>query len=1158
MDGLSAASSVITVIQISGQVASLCRTYYLEVKDARSEIQRLREEVNALEDVLAKVVELADNPTIDEVQVLKLVNQAEGPVQQCQALLTELVTKLKKGQGTDKMKRFGLRAIKWPFSSIDVKIYLETITRHKATFTLALALDDIGLSHAIKADIAKLHDDLLQLQSEQSTLIANGHQQSTELHFDLLQLRIGQDTLILDEWRHKIHPWLSAPDPSSNHHSARKKQQATTGAWLVDSRQFAAWKVEAHSFLWLHGIPGYGKTVLCSTIIQNIISHCQSDPGLAIGFYYFDFNDIEKQKVESLIRSLVTQISSQSRNSPSPLDALYAKLLGEFREIFVIIDALDECKQWEELIEIVENIVDWKIRNLHLLVTSRRERELMDAFEPIVTDQIAIQHETVSADIQTHVRDKLQSDNKLSKWAAELRMEIESTLMKGAHGMFRWVVCQLDELRKCLKPATLRKTLMLLPKTLDDTYARILCNIDEQYSEDAFKILQWLAYSARPLSIEEVAEVLAVNIEGHPRIDPNNRLRESRDVLTICSSLITIVAATSNDGLYNSRSDDDPSDDDPSDDNNDGYTSTGSSDDLLGSPKTRQELRLAHFSVKEYLVSDRIMAGPASRFNITKTADDYIAMTCLAYLLHFYKSYVRSLYLAEDSDISPAELSGERDDFPLAEYAGRYWSEHARHACCVQEVNIVQQLCMELLNGRHAYQNSLRLRSYSSSLTSYDMAMPPLYLASMDGLFVPVRQLLENKTVDIDAHYKYHGTALEVASITGYEAIVELLLSNGANVNARNRGNNETALQAAIIKGHSGVVILLLSGGADLTVQTGEDALQIASGLGYEPISMTALQAASLHGHKGVIQLLLDQGADVHAVGNKGYETALKLACQEGHVVIVELLLSNGADPNTNALQEAAEFGHEGVVQLLLDNGAHIDALGDGYKNHGTALTLACKRGYLAVVQVLLKNGADVNARSVQNRTALGLAAEFGHEDVVQLLLDNGAHVNALGDGYEYHGTALALACRHGYDAVVQLLLDNGVDVNARSEDNKTPLELAADFGYEGAVQLLLDNAAHVNKFENGHKHHGTALALACQHGHVAVIEMLLKNGADVNVCNAHKETALDFALRSCHEGVVQLLLKHGAKGHGIQAKIEEAKLRRYHLKKTEKKLHLR
>jgi hypothetical protein len=132
-----------------------------------------------------------------------------------------------------------------------------------------------------------------------------------------------------------------------------------------------------------------------------------------------------------------------------------------------------------------------------------------------------------------------------------------------------------------------------LPKTLDDIYARILCNIDEAYSQDAFRILQWLVYSARPLRIEEVAEVLAVKINDDPQFDPENRLLEPWDVLTICSSLVTIVTRpeySCNRGFY----------------------------EII-------ELRLAHSSVKEYLISDRIRSGPASRYTIEDCAKEQIA-----------------------------------------------------------------------------------------------------------------------------------------------------------------------------------------------------------------------------------------------------------------------------------------------------------------------------------------------------------------------------------------------------------------------------------------------------------------------------------------------------------------------------------------------------
>jgi hypothetical protein len=82
---------------------------------------------------------------------------------------------------------------------------------------------------------------------------------------------------------------------------------------------------------------------------------------------------------------------------------------------------------------------------------------------------------------------------------------------------FRWVVCQLDELQKRLKPNDLRKQLKSMPETSDDTYSRILDNIDQRYLQDTLKILQWRAYSAQPLQIEEVAEVIALDIDGDPR-----------------------------------------------------------------------------------------------------------------------------------------------------------------------------------------------------------------------------------------------------------------------------------------------------------------------------------------------------------------------------------------------------------------------------------------------------------------------------------------------------------------------------------------------------------------------------------------------------------------------------------------------------------------
>ena len=141
MDGLSAAASVIAVIQISSQVFDLCRTYYINVKEARKDIQRLRTEITALQDVLISVADLADDSDSTSLKTLNLISQEDGPAQQCRAELIALAARLDPGEEKGRMRQFGMRSLKWPFGSKEVDQILDTIGRHKSSFTLALAVD---------------------------------------------------------------------------------------------------------------------------------------------------------------------------------------------------------------------------------------------------------------------------------------------------------------------------------------------------------------------------------------------------------------------------------------------------------------------------------------------------------------------------------------------------------------------------------------------------------------------------------------------------------------------------------------------------------------------------------------------------------------------------------------------------------------------------------------------------------------------------------------------------------------------------------------------------------------------------------------------------------------------------------------------------------
>ncbi|KAI9773654.1 MAG: hypothetical protein M1840_006928 [Geoglossum simile] len=729
-----------------------------------------------------------------------------------------------------------------------------------------------------------------------------------------------------DEYRQKVYHWLSPPDPTSSHIAACKKRQPTTGSWFTRGRKFAKWKATPDSMIWL------------STIIEDVKSHCQQ---AAIAFFYFEFSDEKKQRLENFTRSLIAQLSAQSTSAPKFLEELYARhqngqqkpsteelvaalegVVDSSQKTYIILDALDECTEREELLSLIKQMAQWKTGKLHILATSRRERDISEALNPLTKDEICIQSGLVKADIQLHIRERLQHDQKL-EWPAEVQDELEETLMEGAHGMFRWVVCQLEALRTCRNIKELRERLKTLPKTLDETYDRILANINENDSQSALRVLQWLTFSMRPMRVEEVAEALAVDMEGLPRFDLARRFRDPRDVLDICSSLVTLSPAT------------------------------------IGCRQSEiEELRLAHFSVKEYLVSER----PAPRYRIREiSANVSIADACLAYLLQFE---------------CPNSLSSQTaKEYPLARYAAKYWFQHAQ--LTEAYASTTPQLIMQLLLSEVAYVNWVRLFNPDEPwkepniANRLDTIAPPLYYMSLTGLVGIVRLLLENGA-DINASGGFYGNALQAASRKGHSQIVQQLLENRANANALG-GHYGNALHAASYMGHGQIVKQLLKNGAKPNAPGGRYG--------------NALQAASYMCHGRIVQQLLEHGVDIDAPGGY-YGSALHAASYMGHSQIVQQLLEGGASVNApgapfgNALQAASRKGHSQIVEQLLKNGANINALVGPY---GNALQAAAHKGHSQTVEQLLKNGADISAPGFYEN-ALQAASSAGHDQIVQQL----------------------------------------------------------------------------------------------------------------------------------------------------------------------------
>ena len=264
-------------------------------------------------------------------------------------------------------------------------------------------------------------------------------------------------TYKLDEQREAIHRWLSASDPSTNHNNACRSRQATTGSWFLKSEAFTRWK-EHNRLLWLHGKPGCGKTILSSTIISELLRACHLRSEVSVAYFYFDFNELEKQKSDVMIRSLITQLSEQPTKELKELKLLFSfcnngqrqpdtkslltvlkGILKGFNKAYVVLDALDECLDRQQLLESVEEIQRWRLPQLHMLLTSRQLPDIQEVLELWTGSQnrIHIQSALVDADILIYVHERLQNDRELKRWRnkPQVQEEIKMTLMEKADGM---------------------------------------------------------------------------------------------------------------------------------------------------------------------------------------------------------------------------------------------------------------------------------------------------------------------------------------------------------------------------------------------------------------------------------------------------------------------------------------------------------------------------------------------------------------------------------------------------------------------------------------------------------------------------------------------------------------------------------------------------
>lgn len=260
---------------------------------------------------------------------------------------------------------------------------------------------------------------------------------------------------ILEEKLSKFRRWLSAPDSFQIHHKALQDRLADTGLWFLRGEQYSKWKTGLIPFLWLYGIPGCGKSILCSAIIEDILQDSSDDPGKATAYFYFAFSDSRHQVPELMVRSLIDQFSKQCIQIPEDLHSLLSsdldrrrqptldellemlhQMVQHFPASYIVLDALDECNDRPQLLRILEIMARWDVR---IIVSSRDEQDIRSSLASLVEEYnaVCLLSTLVNKDISTYVRHRLSTDKNLKRWQKdpEVQQEIETQLTENAHGM---------------------------------------------------------------------------------------------------------------------------------------------------------------------------------------------------------------------------------------------------------------------------------------------------------------------------------------------------------------------------------------------------------------------------------------------------------------------------------------------------------------------------------------------------------------------------------------------------------------------------------------------------------------------------------------------------------------------------------------------------
>ncbi|TGO69528.1 hypothetical protein BOTNAR_0010g00270 [Botryotinia narcissicola] len=740
---LGVASSIAGLVSLADTVVRLGYKYIKDVKDAEKSVQNLVKEVNNLSGVLHSLENMvqaleAQDTSQDKAYIFLSKNPGENVRPTAESYtgsevnISEVEVAIQEGGN--------FRVVGRDSKS---QTYHEFSFKHSANVT-----------HIVQIFVFCLTDlhrsTLIEILASQEQLIKDVTAMNDKIEAARIERqRLAASTVDVMKWQN----------------SNIRLRQPGTGVWFTESKDFKDWTSTDNSNLWIHGIPGAGKTILMASVIREIEQ--TQDPSHGLAMFYCDYKDTQTHDPRTILETLARQLILQHEHAFMQLEAFCEKhhmtestqgsattddlcefvveLSRNFSTTSIVVDGLDEIAEDRAEVTRLLKSLNKPSGTIKTLLASRNEVDIRIVLEDYPCVSIAAK----SGDLRLYVHSEIEKRTKLGKLRIRdhnLKDHIVKVLTEGADGMFRWVACQMDYLCECSTDRDRREALRKLPPDLPKSYERILDRVNRSSKENQTIVrhtLLWVVYAEKPLTITQLLQALAVR-PGDETFEKEN-MTTLDELLNWCSSLVR----------QKSQSD---------------------------------ELELAHFTVKEYLLSLSEECGPGlSQYRLSGDHAELVRVCCDFLSLSEFDG---TLLPVTKSDSEPTDFNKAwkefEENYSFMRYVLCFWPMHVHQSAWSEISNEVLLLfdetrsCYRLWTFGYYHHRMLSFCYYTDFLKSDDL-LPADHLNCVMGSSRP--------------------SALHWAAMIALPDICTAFINRGADLNAPSIVGSP--LQCAILHDHA-------------------------------------------------------------------------------------------------------------------------------------------------------------------------------------------------------------------------------------------------------------------------------------------------------------------------------------------------------------------